>query len=269
MTKHSAHIIVLGNEKGGTGKSTMAMHIIVSLLERGKRVGVIDLDGRQKSITRYLENREDYIRNHGVHLHSPQHQAISSSEAADMAERKRAEEDSLQEVLDKFHDLDFIVMDCPGNDTWLARLAHALADTLVTPVNDSFVDLDLLGHVDADDYQVHELSYYSEMVWSSRQLRAVGGKPPMDWVVVRNRVASINSKNKQRVDAALDALQKRIMFRYIPGLNDRVVYRELFPKGLTFLDLKKVNEGGKTRLSHVTTRYEVRQLVENLKLPLD
>lgn len=268
MSQTSAHIIVLGNEKGGTGKSTLAMHIAVSLMEQGKQVAVIDLDSRQQTITRYLQNRLTYLSSNNHALHTPEYQAVASSDKPDIKQRQEQEQQGLQATLDEFSSSkDFILIDCPGNDTWLSRLAHALADTLVTPMNDSFVDLDLLGHVDPKSYQVGKLSCYSEMVWSSRQLRSVGGKPPMDWVVVRNRVANINSYNKQRMDAALDALQDRIMFRYAPGLHDRVVYRELFPKGLTFMDLKKTGELGKTRMSHVATRYEIRQLVQNLNLP--
>jgi chromosome partitioning protein len=258
----------MGNEKGGTGKSTMAMHIAVSLQELGKQVAIIDLDSRQQTVSRYLDNRAAYVSANACSLEVPSYTAVASSDRPDIKQRQQEEQETLQAALDLYaNDTDFILVDCPGNDTWLSRLAHALADTLVTPMNDSFVDLDLLGHVDPADYQVGKLSCYSEMVWSSRQLRSVGGKPPMDWVVVRNRVANINSYNKQRMDAALDALQNRIMFRYVPGLHDRVVYRELFPKGLTFLDLKKTGELGKTRMSHVTTRFEIHQLVQNLNLP--
>ena len=268
MSQSSAHIVVMGNEKGGTGKSTMAMHIAVSLMERGKQVAIIDLDSRQQTITRYLENRQAYLTANGHILHTPEYRAVAGSDKPDIKQRQQEEQQGLQAALDRYSATkDFILIDCPGNDTWLSRLAHALADTLVTPMNDSFVDLDLLGHVDADNYQVGKLSCYSEMVWSSRQLRSVGGKPPMDWVVVRNRVATINSYNKQRMDAALDALKDRIMFRYVPGLHDRVIYRELFPKGLTFLDLKKTGELGKTRMSHVATRFEIGQLLQNLSLP--
>ncbi len=268
MSQASAHIIVMGNEKGGTGKSTLAMHITVSLLTLGKRVAIIDLDSRQRTVSRYLENRANYISSNGVQLDIPPYVAIPASNNPDIKQRQQEEQDSLQAALDQhLKDADFIVLDCPGNDTWLSRLAHAMADTLVTPMNDSFIDLDLLGHVNPDDYQVGKLSYYSEMVWSSRKLRSMGGKPPMDWVVVRNRIANINSYNKQRMDAALKALQDRIMFRYVPGLHDRVVYRELFPKGLTFLDLKKTGELGKTRMSHVATRYEISQLLQGLNLP--
>jgi len=268
LSQSFAHIIVMGNEKGGTGKSTLAMHITVSLMELGKQVAIIDLDARQQTISRYLENRSAYMAGNRSELDIPAYTSVRSSDKPDIRQRQEEEQDSLQAALDRYQkDVDFILVDCPGNDTWLSRLAHALADTLVTPMNDSFVDLDLLGHIDPEDYQVGELSCYSEMVWSSRQLRAVGGKPPMDWVVVRNRVANINSYNKQRMDAALQALQSRIMFRYVPGLHDRVVYRELFPRGLTFLDLKKTGELGRTRMSHVATRFEISQLLENLNLP--
>jgi len=157
--------------------------------------------------------------------------------------------------------VDFIVIDCPGNDTYLSRLAHALADTLVTPLNDSFVDLDLLGEVSPINFQVKKLSFYTEMVWDSRKFRSASGKPPMDWVVVRTRLASLDSRNNKRVHDALDALQKRIMFRYVPGLYERVIYKELFPSGLTILDLEKVNS-----LSHVAARQEVRSLVDSLNL---
>ena len=268
MSQASAHIIVMGNEKGGTGKSTLAMHITVSLLTQGKRVAILDLDSRQQTISRYLDNRAEYITSKGMLLDTPSYQSIPASSKPGIKERQQEEQESLQAALDRYlREVDYIVMDCPGNDTWLSRLAHAMADTLVTPMNDSFIDLDLLGHVNPDDYQVGKLSYYSEMVWDSRKLRSLGGKPPMDWVVVRNRIANINSYNKQRMDAALKSLQDRIMFRYIPGLHDRVVYRELFPKGLTFLDLKKTGELGKTRMSHVATRFEIRQLLQNLNLP--
>ena len=268
MSQASAHIIVMGNEKGGTGKSTLAMHITISLLALGKRVAIIDLDSRQQTISRYLDNRTAYIASKDIDLATPSYKSISASNKPDIKERQQEEQENLQAALDLYlKNVDFIMMDCPGNDTWLSRLAHAMADTLVTPMNDSFIDLDLLGHVNPDDYQVGKPSCYSEMVWDSRKLRSLGGKPPMDWVVVRNRIANINSYNKQRMDAALMSLQDRIMFRYIPGLHDRVVYRELFPKGLTFLDLKKTGELGKTRMSHVATRFEIRQLLENLNLP--
>ncbi len=187
---------------------------------------------------------------------------LDSSEQRRQAERK-ALEGAIGELASGH---DFVVIDCPGSDNYRATLAHAHADTLVTPLNDSFIDLDLIGEVD-EDYGVRRLSHYSEMVWESRKMRALMQRPPLDWIVTRNRLATLDSRNNQRVHEALSALQKRIMFRYVPGLNERVVYRELFPQGLTLLDLPELGESGRTQLSHVAARSELRRLVETLRLP--
>ncbi len=260
--KSSAHILVLGNEKGGTGKSTLAMHLVIGLLDNGKKVAVIDLDARQKSIARYVENRQTYMQHEGKALQQPLISVVKQSQAKVTSQRQAEDQANMQAALDGVsQQVDFIVIDCPGNDTYLSRLAHALADTLVTPLNDSFVDLDLIGEVSATDYQVKKLSYYSEMVWDSRKFRSASGQAPMDWVIVRNRLASLDSKNNKRVHRALEALQKRIMFRYVPGLYERVIYKELFPSGLTILDLPKTNS-----LSNVAARQELRSLVDNLNL---
>ena len=260
--KKDAHIIVLGNEKGGTGKSTLTMHIVVGLLDAGKKVAVIDLDARQKSVARYLQNRQTFMANGGTKVAMPEFSVVSQSVAPMLKDREQGDQRSILKALGEYREtVDFVVFDCPGNDTYLSRLAHALADTLVTPLNDSFIDLDLLGEVSAANYQVKKLSYYSEMVWDSRKFRSASGKPPMDWVVVRTRLASLDSRNNKRVHLALESLQKRIMFRYVPGMYERVIYKELFPSGLTILDLEKVNS-----MSHVAARQEVRTLVENLNL---
>ena len=66
------HVIVVGNQKGGAGKSTVAMHVIVALMRMGRRTGVLDLDVRQRSLTRYIENRARWIAARGAHLPSPQ-----------------------------------------------------------------------------------------------------------------------------------------------------------------------------------------------------
>lgn len=267
MEETHSHYLVFGNEKGGTGKSTLAMHVVVCLLERGHKVAVIDLDSRQRSISRYLENRANYLAANGHELPMPAFVSIPQSQQPSVRERESEEQNALLAQLERFKgQVRYIVIDCPGNDTYLSRLAHALADTLVTPMNDSFIDLDLLGEVDADNYQVQRLSHYTDMVWDSRKFRGASGKPPLDWVVTRNRLATLDSHNNQRVHAALEALQKRIMFRYVPGLYERVIYRELFPKGLTMLDLEELDELGRKQLSHVSARFEVRKLVDELNL---
>lgn len=267
MARNHTAIIVFGNEKGGTGKSTLAMHVVIRLLDRGQSVGLIDLDSRQKSTSRFLDNRARFIQSTGHSLPSPEYLTVAASCKTNVKDQQIEEQANLEAALESFkHRFDFIAIDCPGSYSYLSRLAHALADTLITPINDSFVDLDLLGQVDPDSYQVNQLSHYSELVWESRKLRSASEKPPTDWVVTRNRLAMLDSNNNRRVDAALDALQKRIMFRYLPGLHERVIYRELFPKGLTMMDLHRVPEMGRLTASHVAARSEVRKLVRLLNL---
>lgn len=264
----NTHIVVFGNEKGGTGKSTLAMHVIVCLLERGHTVGVIDLDSRQRTLSRYLENRVRYCEASGADLPIPEAIALDQSTLDNMKMREQLEQGLLRGYLNRFDGkVDFIAIDSPGSYTYLSRMAHALADTLVTPINDSFLDLDLIGRFDPDSLQVEQLSHYAAVVEESRKHRQAGKRPPIDWVVARNRLATLASKNNQRVHTALMALQDQVKFRNVPGLFERVIYRELFPKGLTMLDLDKIDEFGKLRISHVTARNEVRALVDSLKLP--
>ncbi|MGF1615467.1 MAG: division plane positioning ATPase MipZ [Gammaproteobacteria bacterium] len=263
--QHS-QVIVFGNEKGGTGKSTTAMHVVIGLLASGAKIAVIDLDRRQQTLTRYLENRSSYARKHSLDLRCPEIHTLPVSNLPDGTERELQEAGFLTSLVDRLDPLhDVIVIDCPGSDTPLARLAYALATTLITPLNDSFVDLDIIAQVDADTYEVGKLSLYSETVWESRKQRALAGKRGLDWIIMRNRIGTTDSKNKRRVDEVLKKLRGRIAFRYVPGLSERVIYRELFPKGLTLVDLIAV--GAKLSMSHVAARQELRTLIRNLRLP--
>jgi chromosome partitioning protein len=160
---------------------------------------------------------------------------------------------------------DFIVIDTPGSDSYLMRLAHSMADTLVTPINDSFVDLDLIGQVDSETYKVRRPSFYAELVWDARKVRAKADGGTVDWIVLRNRLQHIEARNMRRVAAALAELAKRVGFRVIPGLSERVIFRELFPKGLTLLDLAAIGE--EAGISHIAARQELREMVSGLALP--
>jgi chromosome partitioning protein len=159
---------------------------------------------------------------------------------------------------------DVIVIDTPGRDDPLARAAILKADTLVTPMNDSFVDLDLIGQVHPENYKIIRPSFYAELIWNSRTQRAKNTGKSVDWVVLRNRLQHIESHNLRRVGAALDELARRVGFRVIPGLGERVIYRELFPKGLTLLDIKQIGEVG---LGHITARQELREMIAGLGIP--
>lgn len=267
----SAHVIVLGNEKGGSGKSTTAMHIAVALLKAGQRVATIDLDSRQKSFTHYVENRRDSARRSGTPLEVPDHFAIARGEGARVDENEAAEFSGFAAAINEVeHSHDFVVIDTPGNDTYLMRLAHSMADTLVTPLNDSFLDFDVLGTVDPATFEVTGASHYAQMVRYARRQRRIVDGGLTDWIVVRNRLALLGSRNKKLVGECLDRLGLRLGFRPAEGFSERMVFREFFPHGLTALDnLDEATLGQRPNLSHLTARQEVRRLIEALKLPID
>ena len=248
------HFIVFANEKGGTGKSTTAVHTAIALAASGHRVGALDLDHRQRTMTRYLENRGATVRRLGKELPQAQFEVLEEqSEAALDAAVGRLSSDA-----------DMIVLDTPGRDDAVARAAILKADTLVTPMNDSFVDLDLIGQVHPDNFKVTKPSFYAELIWNSRTQRAKQSGKSVDWVVLRNRLQHIDSHNLRRVGAALDELARRVGFRVIPGLGERVIYRELFPKGLTLLDFQQLGEVG---IAHIAARQELREMIAGLGVP--
>ena len=248
------HIIVFANEKGGTGKSTTAVHVAIALAAKGARVSCFDLDHRQRTVGRYLDNRAETMKRKGIDLPMPRH----------------ASHDGTSEAFfeDTWHALavgaDFLVVDTPGRDDPFARTAATLSNTLVTPMNDSFVDFDLIGHVDPDTYQVTRPSFYSELIWDARKQRARADGVTIDWVVLRNRLQHIEARNMRRVQDALGQLAKRVGFRIIPGLGERVIYRELFPAGLTMIDSRAFGAMG---LAHVAARQELREMMAALQLP--
>ncbi len=265
MIPRRPHVIAFGNEKGGSGKTTAAMHVAVALARLGKNVAVIDLDMRQKSLSRQIENRVEWGKRAGCNLAMPQCLQVLPSSAARHDTAVEEESQTVAGVLAEAEDrFDFLVIDTPGAATQLSRLAHAAADTLVTPVNDSFVDFDLLARVDPETFAVQRPSVYSDFVWECRKQRLLARKPALDWVVMRNRVASTEARNKRRVAAALEALAARIGFRIAPGFGERVIYRELFPAGLTMLDLPQPRLGISLSMSHLAGRQEVRALVAAL-----
>jgi chromosome partitioning protein len=263
-----ARVIVVGNEKGGAGKSTVSMHLTVSLMRMGKNVGIIDLDVRQRTLTRYLENRLRWMQSTGARLPMPEIMRVDASTERDLDKAEAEETNRLLSSLQRLKKTcDFILIDAPGGDTFLSRLAHTQADTLITPLNDSFVDFDLLGDVNPQTLEVIRPSFYSEMVWSCRKKKAQTSRRPIDWIVMRNRMSPLAARNKERVGEALDNLSKRIGFRLAPGLSERVIYRELFPAGLTLLDLTEKGSNVTFTMSHVAARQEMRDLIIILQLP--
>ncbi len=261
------HIVVLGNEKGGSGKSTTAMHVIVALLHDGYRVGSIDLDARQGTLSRYFENRRDYSETSGLRLPLPEHRAVLRSTLDSAAAGREDEATRLAGALAALADCDFVVIDTPGSDNSLSRLGHARADTLITPLNDSFLDLDLLARLDSAGRRIKGPSLYAEMVWDQRKQRALRDGGSIDWIVMRNRLSSLDARNKRQIGRLLDELARRIGFRQAPGFTERVIFRELFPRGLTLLDLRQAESGVAMSMSHIAARQEVRALLAAIGLP--
>jgi len=267
----TAHVIVLGNEKGGSGKSTTAMHVAIALMQAGQRVATIDLDSRQRSFTRYIENRRDWAERARVRLDIPRHYCVARGNGARVDEVETQEFSAFAEAVTEVESThDFIVIDTPGNDSYLMRLAHSMADTLMTPLNDSFVDFDVLGCVDPTTFEVARASHYAEMVRGARRQRRLVDGGLIDWVVLRNRLSALGSRNKRLVGEGVDVLARQLGFRSADGFAERVIYREFFPRGLTALDeLSEDTFGLRPSFSHFTARDEVKALMEALKLPLD
>lgn len=262
-----AHIIVVGNEKGGAGKSTVSMHVATALSRMGHKVGTLDLDLRQKTLGRYIHNRNTFLNDEGLSLPTPTYQDLPEIDKSSLKPGENVYDHRLSMAVAGLEpDSDFILIDCPGSHTRLSQVAHSLADTLITPLNDSFIDFDLLAHTDTSGEEITGPSVYSEMVWNARQLRAQAGLPPMDWIVLRNRLGAQAMINKEKMQRAIEKLAKRIGFRTAPGFNERVIFRELFSRGLTLLDLRDIGVKG-MNISNVAARQELRDLIKSLNLP--
>ena len=266
---NSAHVIVLGNEKGGSGKSTLAMHIVIALLKAGCRVASIDTDSRQLTLTRYLENRDRWARKSGLALELPSHFSVKLGEGDNLRDVEAREFADFTEIVERLGEtVDFVVIDTPANDSYRMRLSHALADTLVTPVNDSFVDLDVLGRIEGHPFAVTGISQYAALVDEVRRRRAESVPQGTDWIVVRNRLSPLASRNQRAVVEGLDLLAGHLGFRVAHGISERVIFREFFPMGLTAFDpFERAVLGRRPTMSHVAARSEIRELIEWLRLP--
>ena len=269
QAEEKPYFIVLGNEKGGSGKSTTSIHIIVSLLRDGYRVGAIDLDARQGTLAGTLAARQAYVESKGVSLPLPEFRAVNRSDLDTRQQVEAEERERFDEaVTELVHaGIEVIVVDCPGSDNFLSRYGHSFADTLITPINDSFVDFSMLAKVEPDNHDIIKPSIYSEMVWEARKNRFNRDHGKIDWIVMRNRLAAVEARNKRDVGETLEALAKRIGFRTLKGFGERVIFRELYLLGLTLMDVREANVGIAMGLSHIAARNEVRALISAIKLP--
>jgi chromosome partitioning protein len=263
----AASVIVVGNEKGGAGKSTLAIHLAASLLHGGASVGLIDLDLRQQSMGHFWGNRRKWLEANSLSLPEPVMYQLADNSAAVARLRPEEKAPMFERAFEAASaECDFVMIDTPGGDTSLSRTAHGLADLIVTPLNDSFVDFDMLGTVDPVTLELLRPSLYSETVWNSRKQRAVTSGRSIDWVVLINRLAPVEARNRKRLEERMATLSKRVGFRMGPGLRDRVIYRELFPFGLTIADLSPRVRPVPVSLQHVAARQELRGVMHALGL---
>lgn len=262
-----AHILVVGNEKGGSGKSTTAMHLIAAFLEQGLRVGSLDVDARQGTLTRYIANRKRFNAKRGRDYPMPDHHTMAVPGLQGYTAQEMAEEE--QKLKLRIEGLmlgnDVVVVDTPGSANPLSLLAHSYADTLITPLNDSFVDLDVLAHLEVGTAAIKGPSQYAELVWEAKKRRADRGDARMDWIVMRNRLSQLATHNKRDMAGRLDALAKSLGFRHVAGFGERVIFRELFLVGLTILDLRDEFGPQSLTASHLAAREEVRRLAKEVR----
>jgi len=261
------YVFVVGNEKGGAGKTTCTMHLIASLIEMGLKVASIDTDSRQHSLTRYIENRKVFKANNpDINLVIPDHFLVTNSTARDVATQESEEQAAFDLALSTASLSDVVVIDTPGSYSFLSRLAHSYADTIITPINDSFLDIDVIAKVNSQDLSIISPSIYSEMVWQQKMIKAQKTGKSIDWIVMRNRLSNINSKNKSQIFNVLTNLAKRISLKIAPGFSERVIFRELFLDGLTLLDLLKLQHIKKFTSSHLAARQELREFMNFINI---
>jgi len=256
-------VVVIGNEKGGTGKSTTAIHLAIALLYKGYRVATLDLDCRQKTFTRYIENRRNYAARTGQLLPVPYHHTTDPLEGADTSATVVARA-RLASILRMTEGYDYLILDTPGSASALSRASHEVADILITPMNDSLVDIDVLAHVDWDRREVRKPSVYCQFVRECRTQRPASEGHRFQWVVVRNRLAHLESRNMRDIDGLVKLLAENIGFQSVRGFGERVVYRELFANGLTVLDFPEPQDGSVSTAppSHRAARAEVLSLLD-------
>lgn len=264
---NNPYVIVVGNEKGGVGKTTISMHLITTLLYDGYNVSSMDIDSRQRSLSNYLENRSKTIAEKKLSIPMPSHSVVNKSKLDYVKEGEADEEARFVEALSHAQGKsDVVVIDAPGNDTFLSRLAHSYADSIITPINDSFVDLNLLAKVSDDTFRMDRHGLYSEVVWQAKMQRAQRTGGEVDWVILRNRLSHVDAHNKRNMLIALEGFVKRSGSRLAEGLSERVIYKELFLKGLTLLDVMGDGADVSLTMSHVSARQELRRFMDFLDL---
>lgn len=221
------HTILFANEKGGVGKSTLAFHTAVALANRGYQVLAVDLDARQRSFARTIDNRHGTAVCLGIDLPTPRCVVLDKPSGALLA----------QEIARLGAKCDVVVIDAPGHDVPVVRRAIVIADTLVTPVNASFFDLDVIARFDPVTDRMREAGPFARTVLDLRAEQDKRGSKPAEWIVVKNRVRIAEKSHLARTIPRLEQIAEKFGLRLAEGLRERVAYRALLQFGLTAPDL--------------------------------
>jgi len=264
----SAHTIVIGGDNAGSGKSMAAVHLAISLLHRGKSVGLIDLDRGRSTAANFMAERAAWAKQERCQLLMPTVECLTEGSSED-EEVSEADKEFFVRALGGFvRRFDYVVVDTPSNNNGLSELSHAQSDTLVTPLKTSGADMDMLASVDKSTKRIKSLGSYSELVWESRKERAQSKRRSIDWIVMKSFAPLSNGVRREGAALKnLAMLSSRLGFRVVPGLSERLLYRELFHRGLTLADLRSVGDRFNLGMSHIAARQEVRGVVECLRLP--
>jgi chromosome partitioning protein len=264
MLRSAPHVIVLGNGKGGTGKTTLAMHVATGLLNAGYKVATLDLDSDVRCLTCYLDNRRIWAEHARIALAMPQHRHVAAAEGTRAEENEAEDLASLERAIaDLTPSCDFLVIDTPSQDTYLARVAHLVADSILTPLQDSFLDLCSLGVFDLATREIVRTGRYAAGVCAARKIRQKLVSDFSDWIVIRRR-----ARGTSLLKGCLGDIGRRIGFRCVEGLTERDIYRLLFPLGLTAFDPFPEMLGEGCKISHLAARQENDALIRCLKLPV-
>lgn len=249
-----AAVIVIGNIKGGSGKTTTAMHLVTSLMRRkiGDRflkVGCLDTDVDQLSFQKFLKSRERWAQKTGREIDFPVYRQLKKSTLNEVEKRESAELQSFLAVLEsltKTEGCDVVVIDTPGSNTWYSRLAHSAADTLITPFNCSMLDLDLVAEYDATRPWPESYigpSRYTQLVWEAWKTRDTLGMTPSKWFFIMNRFNPDTIIEKTDPYFHMFKLAEQLDAKASPGIPEREVFSKLWPYGLTLFDLDLPPEG--------------------------
>ncbi len=260
MNEKKAHIIVISNEKGGTGKSTVSMHLAIKLMDEGFHVALVDTDGRQGTLSRYIENRRQFCKNTNIKLPIPELITIAPTE--DINQILESRKQISQQINNLIPEFDAIIIDTPGTKNYLFEEAHKFADTLITPISDSLIDLNVISEIDFNNPEKHHAGHYAGYIWEVKKYLAAHGKSMLNWIVVGNKISTFSSRNKNQVFYYLERASKTYGFRLAPPIRDRVIYKELFLQGLTVLDLSRDGLKHRLTVSHLAAKQEIRNLAE-------